>query len=360
MYNKKKPLRVHVELSNKCNAMCPQCGRNYIDKDGVLKVKPNMQTDELVLENYKKIFDDRFYDTFDLQKINYCGNRSDPIASKDLHEIVEYAYSKNSKTAIVIATNGGLKTIEWWGKFGKMMSDKRHNVVFGLDGLEDTHHIYRQRTNFKKVISNAKAFIQNGGIAEWQMLVFKHNQHQIDDAKQMAKEIGFKNFKEVYTPRFWSKEGQQLEFKANDENYLLEPSTIEKNKIDNKKLGEHFSFQNKDRDKEAGYIECKALKINEFFLDYDGNVLPCCWLGNSLNRKSEPWLKDTLRYADNMMNWYNPKVMNAIDNDLTDILLESIWMKQLQKSWDIAPCKTCARFCSKRINIKKQVNREAL
>ena len=121
-----------------------------------------MQTGELVLENYKKIFDDKFYDTFDLQKINYCGNRSDPIASKDLHEIVEYAYSKNSKTAIVIATNGGLKTIEWWGKFGKMMSDKRHNVVFGLDGLEDTHHIYRQRTNFKKVISNAKpSFRQN-------------------------------------------------------------------------------------------------------------------------------------------------------------------------------------------------------
>ena len=48
------------------------------------------------------------------------------------------------------------------------------------------------------------------------------------------------------------------------------------------------------------------------------------------------------------------------NNDLSDILLESIWMKQLQKSWDIAPCKTCARFCSKRINIKKQVNREML
>ena len=127
--------------------------------------------------------------------------------------------------------------------------------------------------------------------------------------------------KEVYTPRFWSKEGQRLEFTTNDEDYLLEPSTIEKNKIDNKKLGEHFSFQNKDRDKEAGYIECKALKINEFFLDFDGNVLPCCWLGNSLNRKNEPWLKDTLRYADNMMNWYNPKTMNAIDNDLTDVII---------------------------------------
>ena len=31
-------------------------------------------------------------------------------------------------------------------------------------------------------------------IAEWQMLVFKHNQHQIDEAKQMAKEIGFNKF----------------------------------------------------------------------------------------------------------------------------------------------------------------------
>ena len=360
MYNEKKPLRAHIELSNKCNAMCPQCGRNFIDKDGVLKVKPTMQTGELVLEDYKKIFDDKFYNTFKLNKINYCGNRSDPIASRDLHEIVDYAYSRDKETIITIATNGSLKTIEWWSKFGKLMSDKKHQIVFGLDGLSDTHHIYRQKTDFKKVISNAKTFIQNGGRAEWQMLVFKHNQHQIDDAKQMAKEIGFTSFKEVYTPRFWSKEGQRLEFKSKDKDYLLEPATIEKNKIDNKKLGEHFDPKNKDRDKEAGYIKCKALNINEFFLDYDGNVMPCCWLGNSLNRKNEPWLSDNLRYADNIMNWYDPKNMNAIDNDLTDILLQSIWMKQLQRTWDTTPCKTCARFCSTRINIKKQVDREML
>ena len=360
MYNEKKPLRAHIELSNKCNAMCPQCGRNFIDKDGVLKVKPTMQTGELVLEDYKKIFDDKFYNTFKLNKINYCGNRSDPIASRDLHEIVEYAYSRDRETIITIATNGSLKTIEWWSKFGKLMSDKKHQIVFGLDGLSDTHHIYRQKTDFKKVISNAKAFIQNGGIAEWQMLVFKHNQYQIDDAKQMAKEIGFTSFKEVYTPRFWSKEGQRLEFKSKDKDYLLEPATIEKNKIDNKKLGEHFDPKNKDRDKEAGYIKCKALNINEFFLDYDGNVMPCCWLGNSLNRKNEPWLSDNLRYADNIMNWYDPKNMNAIDNDLTDILLQSIWMKHLQRTWATTPCKTCARFCSTRINIKKQVDREML
>ena len=126
-----------------------------------------MQTGELILEDYKKIFDDEFYDTFDLNKINYCGNRSHPIASRDLHEIVEYAYSKNNKTNIVIATNGGLKTTEWWIKFGKLMSDKKHNLVFGLDGLEDTHHIYRQRTNFDKVISSMKNDKKNYGNSVW-------------------------------------------------------------------------------------------------------------------------------------------------------------------------------------------------
>ena len=360
MYNEKKPLKVHVELSNKCNAMCPQCGRNQI-VDGKLQVKPTMQTGELILEDYKKIFDDKFYNNFHLDKVNFCGNRSDPSASKDLFEIIDYVKSRDNSTRVHIATNGGLKTTDWWRKCGKLMSDINHWVDFGIDGLEDTHHIYRQRTNFKKVIANATAFIEGGGKASWQFLVFKHNQHQLDDAKALAKKLGFVQFKEVYTPRFWTKGGERLEFKVKDKDYLLEPATIEKNKVDNKKLSKAlFKKPNWHKNLEKGNIECKAQKDNEFFLDFDGNVLPCCWLGNSLNRKGEPWLSDTLRYADHIMNWYEPKVMNAIDNDLTDILLESLWMKQLQKSWDIAPCRTCARFCSKGLNIKKQVNREML
>ena len=48
---------------------------NYVG-GGQLQVILNIQTGELVLEDYKKVFDDKFYDTFNLQKINYCGNRS--------------------------------------------------------------------------------------------------------------------------------------------------------------------------------------------------------------------------------------------------------------------------------------------
>ena len=60
-------------------------------------------------------------------------------------------------------------------------------------------------------------------------VVFKHNQHQIDEEKTNGKRNRFNSFKEVYTRDFWSKEdGEKLEFKVGDEDYKLEPSTLDK------------------------------------------------------------------------------------------------------------------------------------
>ena len=44
MYSK-KTIKVHVELSNICNAVCPQCLRNYIDENtGELSIKDTLNT----------------------------------------------------------------------------------------------------------------------------------------------------------------------------------------------------------------------------------------------------------------------------------------------------------------------------
>ena len=32
MYTNKKPIKFHIELTDKCNALCVQCSRNMIDK----------------------------------------------------------------------------------------------------------------------------------------------------------------------------------------------------------------------------------------------------------------------------------------------------------------------------------------
>ena len=81
---------------------------------------------------------------------------------------------------------------EYWTKVGNVLKNlKRHSVIFGIDGLSDTHHIYRRNTKYEDVINNAKAFIAAGGRANWQYIIFDHNKHQTEEAKHIAKELGF-------------------------------------------------------------------------------------------------------------------------------------------------------------------------
>ena len=87
-----------------------------------------------------------------------------------------YFYQSNSKIKLSLHTNGGARTPEWWSELPIAMG-KNHDVIFGIDGLEDTHSLYRVDTDFNKIIENATTFISNGGEAEWHMLVFKHNEH---------------------------------------------------------------------------------------------------------------------------------------------------------------------------------------
>ena len=56
MYDFEKPLSFHIELTDKCNARCVQCSRNFVDNDGKLKERPELCLTEISLEQYKSIF----------------------------------------------------------------------------------------------------------------------------------------------------------------------------------------------------------------------------------------------------------------------------------------------------------------
>ena len=60
-----------------------------------------------------------------------------------------------------------------------------------------TYHPY-----FNKIIENAKTFIDYGGNAVWQYIIFNHNIHQVEEAKHKAIELGFSSFTLKDSSRF--------------------------------------------------------------------------------------------------------------------------------------------------------------
>ena len=86
-----------------------------------------------------------------------------------------------------ISTNGSAGTRNFWERLGKTKAI----VTFGIDGLEDTHHLYRQNTVWSRIIKNAGIFIAAGGTASWQFIEFDHNKHQISLCRELSKKLGF-------------------------------------------------------------------------------------------------------------------------------------------------------------------------
>jgi MoaA/NifB/PqqE/SkfB family radical SAM enzyme len=195
MYNLKDIKSIHLEVTSKCQASCPMCARNI--QGGI--DNPFMTVTEITLEQFKEWFPVTLIQHLD--RVFMCGNLGDPIIAKDTLKIFQYLTEVNPNISLGMNTNGSAKSWQFWKELARL----RVHVRFGIDGLIDTHSLYRVGTNWIKIIDNATHFIKAGGEATWDMLVFEHNKHQIDSCKELSEELGFKHFASKNTARF--KEG---------------------------------------------------------------------------------------------------------------------------------------------------------
>ena len=249
---------VHLEITSKCQAKCPMCPRRI--NGGPMN--PFIKLDDITLDRFKEWFPRQF-----IQQLNsmfMCGNLGDPIISRDTMQIFEHLREVNPRMKLSMHTNGSAREQNWWKELAKY----RVIVTFGIDGLEDTHHLYRISTDFNKIIDNAKAFIGAGGYAKWHMLVFEHNEHQVQEAKQMSEELGFKMFTTKNTTRFKDDHFQVIDEKGNPL-HKLRPSEKSKAMIP--------MMQEASKNVKPNII-CKAKKYNQIYVSACGNVSPCCWL----------------------------------------------------------------------------------
>jgi MoaA/NifB/PqqE/SkfB family radical SAM enzyme len=265
--------QVQIELTTRCNARCPMCIRNYRGyehNDGYPET-------ELRLDDIKKIFSPEIIKQ--LKRVQFNGNLGDFGLAKDGIEIVKY-FVEHGIPEIDVSTNGSMRTPEWWAQ----LALPNVSVGFALDGLEDTHHLYRQDTDWHKIIENAKGLIAAGGNAVWRFIPFDHNRHQESACYHLSKELGFIDFQNIGHGRdrtqVYTRTGEYSHiigapYKPND---ITHPPTIQS------LLKHHYTWYSPktvrvDADQPELKLECFHKTAKEVYIAADGSVYPCCYLG---------------------------------------------------------------------------------
>lgn len=351
MYEAPQVKRLHIELSSRCNASCPACSRNYAGGP----VVQDLELTDLSLSDITRMVPVEI--AKNLVSINYCGNVGDPGMAPDLIPILEYFRRHSPKIVQQIRTNGGMRNEKFWiglGEFFKKQPPPINNdlfsragVVFSVDGLEDTNHIYRRGVIWEKVWRHMKAYASTGAWGVWEWLVFEHNQHQIPQARELARELGLEFI--IKNPMGFGEyedelSGMTVYNKEGEYEYSIYPANFKGEKKP-PPFGNKVSFSGpsykripimpefaKDLEKNS-YIKCKSLvnkQYKEIYISANGYMLPCCFLGGVFGQFHTSYS----RYQFNkMINDYGLEVFNLNDKSILDVIDGEEFSKFFLESW---------------------------
>jgi hypothetical protein len=341
---------IHVEITNRCQASCPMCPRNI--HGGV--DNPTLKINDWSYSDFVNIITPTVLQQ--IKQINFCGSFGDPIMNNNLIAMCRYVKETNPHIRIDIHTNGSARTTSWWQELAAALPEQ-HSVEFALDGLADTHALYRVGTDWNKVIANAKTFIASGGTAIWMYIRFRHNEHQIEEAELLANELGFDRFKLKDTRRFETEKFTVLDRAGQVSHYLEQPSNSPIRFVDRRSLETYSSWPKKQD------IDCFALNHSEIYIDACYTVMPCCMLAAFIytNYDREILEKNGLHHEYSYVDFgaqIQQQVfdiieelggldkLNACDNSIQNIIDDEVWQTIWQQKWQAAESIGCIALCS--------------
>ncbi len=270
------PVSISFEPTTSCNLRCPECPsglRAFTRPTGMLQK-------DFFTRTIDDIHKELLYLIFYFQ--------GEPYLNPDFLDMVKYASNKGIYTAT--STNAHYLTD---AAAKRTVESGLDRLIISIDGTtQDVYKQYRIGGNIDKVLEGAKNIVKwkkelnsKTPFVFFQFLVVKPNEHQIEDIKRLAKEIG------VDEVRF--KTAQIYDY-ATDPNQLI-PTT------------DKFSRYKKDA---AGNYIPKNKLANRCWkmqhanvITWDGLVVPCCFdkdalhqLGNLKNQSfKEVWNNDNYK-----------------------------------------------------------------
>jgi len=270
------PISISFEPTTSCNLRCPECPsglRAFTRPTGMLQ-KDFFRT------TMDEIHKELLYLIFYFQ--------GEPFLNPDFLEMVKYASAKKIYTAT--STNAHYLTDDMAKRTIESGLDR---LIISVDGTsQDVYQQYRVGGKLEKVLEGARNIVKwkkelnsKTPFVFFQFLVVKPNEHQIEDIKRLAKEIG------VDEVRF--KTAQVYDYET-DPNQLIP----ENNKFSRYKKNSDGSYSPKNK------LANQCWKMQHAnVITWDGLVVPCCFdkdamhqLGNLKNQSfKEIWKNDNYK-----------------------------------------------------------------
>lgn len=323
MYSFENVKQLQIELTTYCNAKCACCARNV----GGGPLINRFVQEHMRLDTWYKIASKENLENVELLVFN--GNYGDPLMHPLILDFLTYITHTAPHLCISIHTNGAIRDKNFWMKMAEVLSKvKSHIIHFGIDGIGKTHWEYR-RVEYDKVIENAKSFIDAGGVADWRFIVFDHNKHQIKEANQTAKKLGFSAFSlnRSVKEKFFRAEG------TDQDNYTITNEYTAPSRHEVLELIKEYNY-GPALPKHWIDAPCPWLAKGTMQIDMFGSLWPCCYFSLDIfgNMARREYLKDLKPFND-----LNKKT-------LKEVLGNQYWSKTLPKKWKgkkYSRCNSC-------------------
>ena len=278
------PFSITIEPTTACNLGCPECPSGLKQ---FTRAEGNLKTDF-----YKKIIDEvkqhAFYLNFYFQ--------GEPYINPNFLEMVSYANSKKIYTAT--STNAHFLTPR---KAEETVISGLSRLTISIDGTtQETYESYRKGGDLTKVLEGAtnvleakKQLKSNTPYVIFQFLVVKPNEHQIEDAKKLAAEMGVDEIRFKTAQVYDYKNGNAL-IPKNPKYARYKKQSDGTYKLKNKLLNECWRM----------WSSC--------VITWDGKIVPCCF-----DKDAQHQLGD-LKENSLKQIWKNPKYKNFRTTLLTN------------------------------------------
>ena len=176
------PFEWEVDTTNICQLKCPLChtGLGTVHRD---KGTMHFET---------------FTSTVDQMK-NYCiwlslYSWGEPFLNRDIDRFIAYAHEK--RIATIVSSNLNKPLTPEMAE--RLIQSGLDVLIVSLDGTtQDVYETYRVTGRLDRVLNNLRLIVETRKrlgsktpFLEWQYIVMRQNEHQIEDARRMAEEMG--------------------------------------------------------------------------------------------------------------------------------------------------------------------------